>query len=184
MPTEVILTCVMIFLARICDVTLMSVRTIFLTKGMSKLAAFVGFFEVLVYMKVLGAIMAVVDQPHYLISYCLGFATGLYVGTIVENKLAFGDAQMRAILPTNYEHIIPDLRDMGFGVTSFYGEGRDGKRLMLLINLKRKRIGDAYDFFRENDIPAFVSTNDITSYKGGYQASAPFKNNIMKYIKK
>lgn len=184
MPTKVILTCILIFLSRICDVTLMSIRTIFLTKGMAKRAMIIGFFEVSVYMSVLGKMMSVIDQPQYFLAYCFGFATGIFVGAKIEQKLAFGDAQMRAILPIENKNIIDELRDMGFGVTSFIGEGKDGERLMILINLKRKRIGEVYDYFTKNDIPAFVSTNDITSYKGGYQESATLKSNFMKSLRK
>lgn len=184
MPTNVILTCILIFFSRICDVTFMSIRTIFLTKGMPKYAMIVGFFEVSIYMSVLGKMMSVIDKPQYLLSYCAGFACGLFVGAKIEQKLAFGDAQMRVIVPVEKQSIVNDLRDMGFGVTSFIGQGKDGDRLMILINLKRKRIKEVYNFFKENDVPAFVSTNDITSYKGGYQESAPFKNNFMKYLRK
>lgn len=184
MPTEVIITCILIFFARICDVTLMSVRTIFLTKGMSKAAAFVGFFEVSVYMAVLGRMMSVIDKPAYFIAYCAGFATGVYVGTRVEQMLAFGDAQMRVIIPMKFNYIVDELREKGLGVTTFHGEGKSGEKLMLLINLKRKKIKEVYEYFTEKEVPAFVSTNDITSYKGGYHESAPFKNNFLKYLRK
>lgn len=169
MPIDVILTCLLIFFARICDVTLLSIRTVLITKGMSRVAAACGFVEVFIYMVILGKVVDKMDSIIYLLSYCAGFSAGTYIGTIVEKRLAFGDAQMRIILPIENKEVLTDLRDMGYGVTSFEGEGRSGKRLMLLINLKRKKINSVYDYLKEKEIPAFVSTNDITSYKGGYQ---------------
>lgn len=168
---ETFLMCLFIFFARICDVTFMSIRTILLTKGMPKLAATFGFFEVIIYISVLGKVINTLDNPIYLISYGFGYATGNYVGSKIENLLAFGDAQVRIILDCDCHNTVDDLRNMGFGVTIFKGEGRDGQREMLLINLKRKRIKEIYDYFNTNKVKAFISTNDITSYSGGYHVA-------------
>ena len=169
---ETILMCLFIFFARICDVTFMSIRTILLTKGMPKLAAVFGFFEVIIYISVLGKVISTLDNPIYLISYGLGYSAGNYVGSKIENMLAFGDAQVRIILDSEYHSVVDGLRDKGVGVTVFKGEGRDGQREMLLINLKRKRIKEIYEYFNEKNIKAFISTNDITSYSGGYHVSS------------
>lgn len=173
MPLEVILTCIMIFFSRICDVTFMSLRTILMTKGIKKIAAFMAFFEVLIYMTVLTRIVNGLSDPVYLLSYCAGFATGTFIGTTIEQQLAFGDSQMRIIISGDDHSLVDELRKMGYGVTVFDGEGKDGKRLMLLINLKRKKIKTVYKYISEKGIRAFVSTNDITSYKGGYQTVVP-----------
>lgn len=179
-----LLMCIFIFCSRICDVTCMSIRTILLTKGMPKLAAMFGFFEVTIYIVVLGKVISTLDNPFYLISYGLGFSTGNLVGSKIENILAFGDAQVRIILGRENQHqsVVDDLRKLGFGVTIFRGEGRDGEKEMLLINLKRKRITEIYDYFKQNDVKAFISTNDITSYAGGYHI--PPKKSLLNLVKK
>ena len=64
-----ILMCFFVFFARICDVSFMSLRTILLTKGMPKLAAVFGFFEVLIYIVVLGKVIDSLNEPIYLIFY-------------------------------------------------------------------------------------------------------------------
>lgn len=177
---EMVMTCLFIFFARICDVTFMSIRTILLTKGMAKLAAFLGFFEVIIYIAVLSKVVNALDNPTYLLSYAAGYAAGNYIGSKIEAFLAFGDAQMRIILPQSNDNIVCDLRDKGFGVTVFRGEGRDGERIMLLINLKRKKIGEVYNYLSENKIDAFVSTNDITSCLGGYNMASQKKHFVKK----
>jgi len=184
LDVNMVLMCFFVFFARICDVSCMSLRTILLTKGMPKLAAVFGFFEVLIYIVVLGKVIDSLNEPLYLIFYGLGFSTGNFVGSKIESMLAFGDAQMRIVLSCNEDtkEAVDELRDLGFGVTVFRGEGRDGEKAMLLINLKRKRINEIYSYFKKKNLKAFISTNDITSYAGGYQL--PPKSSFLNMVKK
>lgn len=160
--------CLVIMTLRIIDVSLCTIRTIMLTKGKAKTAAVIGFFEILIYTKVLADIVTNLDRWYYLIAYAIGFSLGNYLGTILEKRLAFGDVQIRLIVNKDFYYIIEQLRHLGFGVTSFVGEGRDGERKMILITAKRKRVSELYQYLHSNKIEAFVSVNDITSYSGGY----------------
>ncbi|WP_028828369.1 DUF2179 domain-containing protein [Proteocatella sphenisci] len=170
--TTIIIDCIIIMSLRIVDVSLATTRTILLTKGKAKTAAVLGFFEILIYTKVLTDIVTNLGQWYYLIAYALGFSFGNYIGTKIERRLAFGDVQIRMIVNPNYYHIIDELRQSKFGVTTFAGEGRDGERKMILITAKRKRVNELYGFLKKNNIDAFVSVNDITSYSGGYMISS------------
>ncbi len=169
--STVILNMLLIILLRICDVSLATTRTILLTKGKSNIAAVIGFFEVIVYMKVLGDVVSQLDKWWYLLAYAIGFSLGNLIGSKLENKLAFGDAQMRLIIREEYRFLVDELRDKGFGVTVFKGEGREGERLMVLITLKRKRVKEIYDYLKLKEINVFVSVNDITSYSGGVMST-------------
>lgn len=169
---KIILDCLVIMSLRIVDVSLATTRTILLTKGKAKTAAFIGFFEILIYTKVLSDIVTNLGQWYYLIAYATGFSLGNYIGTKIERKLAFGDVQIRMIIHPDYYYIINELRNMHFGVTTFLGEGRDGERKMILITAKRKRVNELYNYLQSNKINAFVNVNDITSYSGGYVISS------------
>lgn len=164
----IVIDCLVIMGLRIVDVSLATTRTILLTKGKAVTAAVIGFFEILIYTKVLTDIVTNLGQWYYLIAYAFGFAFGNYIGTRIERRLAFGDVQIRMIVNPNYYYIIDELRNNKFGVTTFVGEGRDGERKMILITAKRKRVNELYNFLKMNKIEAFVSVNDITSYSGGY----------------
>lgn len=153
---------------KIVDVTLATTRTILLTKGKAKTASLIGFFEIIVYIKVLADIVSNLDKWYFLIAYAVGFSLGNYIGSMVEQKLAFGDVQIRLIIGERFYYIIDELRKLGFGVTTFIGEGRDGERKMILITAKRRKVDEIYEYLSKNDIEAFVSINDISSYKGGY----------------
>jgi len=172
-----IINMLMIIALRICDVSLATVRTILLTKGMSKVAAMIGFVEVIVYIKVLGNVVSQLDNWWYLIAYAIGFSMGNLIGSRVERLLAFGDVQMRLIINNEYRYIIDELRAKGFGITIFRGEGKDGERLMVLITLKRKRVNEVYDYLQKKEIKAFISVNDITSHSGGYMSTAMMNPN-------
>ncbi|MBP2026815.1 uncharacterized protein YebE (UPF0316 family) [Acetoanaerobium pronyense] len=172
-----IINMLMIIALRICDVSLATVRTILLTKGMSKVAAMIGFVEVIVYIKVLGNVVSQLDNWWYLIAYAIGFSLGNLIGSRVERLLAFGDVQMRLIINDESRYIIDELRAKGFGITIFRGEGKDGERLMVLITLKRKRVNEVYDYLQKKEIKAFISVNDITSHSGGYMSTSMMNPN-------
>ncbi|MGL5257805.1 MAG: DUF2179 domain-containing protein [Proteocatella sp.] len=169
---KIIFDCLFIMSMRIIDVSLATTRTILITKGKAKTAACIGFFEILIYTKVLSDVVTNLGQWYYLIAYAIGFSVGNYLGTKIERKLAFGDVQIRMIINQEYYYIIDELRSLHFGVTTFVGEGRDGERKMILITAKRKRVNELYHYLQSNEINAFVSINDITSYSGGYVTSS------------
>lgn len=175
--TQVLINCVLIALLRICDVSLATTRTILLTKGKSKIASAIGFVEVIIYIKVLGSVVSQLDNNWYLIAYAIGFAAGNYIGTQLEAKLAFGDIQVRAVFEPDHSYIIDNLREKGFGVTVFRGEGMHGEKLLIYITTQRKRANEIYSYFEKEKINAFVSVNDISSYSGGYVMGRVKPNN-------
>lgn len=175
----ILLKSLIIFSSRILDVSMMATRTILLTKGKSKLAAFIGFFEVIIYMQVLGIVVNDLDKPVYLVAYALGFSMGLIVGTKIEDKLAFGDVTIRIIIDKVDEKIVEILRGKGFGVTVVVGEGRDGERDILYVTARRKNIKEVNKVLEDNEIKAFVSVMDVRNLKGGI-----LKNTQMFFKKK
>jgi len=165
--TAIIIKSLLIFASRILDVSMMATRTILLTKGKSKLAAFIGFFEIIVYMNVLGIVVNDLDKPIYLIAYAFGFSMGLIVGTKIEEKLAFGDVTIRIIINKIHNGVINILREKGFGVTVVTGEGRDGERDILYVTARRKNIKEITNIFSDNNIESFISVMDVRNIKGG-----------------
>ena len=87
---EYLLGYLLIFLAKCADVTLATVRTIFVVKGKKKLAFFVGIFEILIYLFAMDKVLGDMGDIYKVISYALGFATGNVVGITMEEKLAIG----------------------------------------------------------------------------------------------
>lgn len=122
---EYIIGYLLIFLAKCADVTLATVRTIFVVKGKKKLAFFVGFFEILIYLFAMDKVLGDMGDIFKVISYALGFATGNVVGIAMEEKLAIGLITAQIFTGKDVDSFADYLRQNGFGVTVIEGRGRE-----------------------------------------------------------
>jgi len=159
-----------IFFARVTDVTLATIRTLMVVQGRKVQAACIGFFEVGIYVMVLGRVVSDLDNPLSLLAYCLGFATGNIVGITIENKIALGNlmAQIISKIPDEEHKLVSQLRETGFGVTILEGEGKTGKREILHVALNRKDLVKLRNVVYEFDADAFLTVNNINPINGGY----------------
>lgn len=165
---SIYLQALFIFLARILDVSMGTVRTILLVKGNKKIAAAIGFFEVMIFILVLGNVVGNINKPILIIAYCGGFACGNIVGGKIEEMLSIGKVSAEVILKANVEEVIQKLRNEGFGVTIFEGMGLEGKSYMMNIILERKNIKKFRKIMREADSSAFITIFDIRTSAGGH----------------
>ncbi|MGI6604696.1 MAG: DUF2179 domain-containing protein [bacterium] len=157
-----------IFVARVVDMSGTTIRTIMVVRGQRLIAAIIGFFEVIVYILALNQVVGKLDNPFNLLAYALGFATGNYVGSAIEERMALGFVTVE-IIPSQYDSPLADLlREQGFGVTCFAAEGREGPRLVLHVLLKRKKLTQLLDMLRETDDNAFYTIMDTRATRGGF----------------
>lgn len=157
-----------IFMARILDVSMGTVRTILLVKGNRKIAAALGFFEVMIFLLVLGNVVGNINRPILIIAYCAGFACGNIIGGKIEEILSIGKVSAEVILKANVEEVILALRNEGFGVTIFEGMGLEGKSYMMNIILERKNIKKFREIMKKADPNAFITIFDIRTSAGGH----------------
>ena len=115
-----------IFLLRIIDVSLATTRMLLAVRGQRVLVPIIGFFEVLIWLFAAGNAIQFLDSPLHVVGYAGGFAAGNVVGLWVEEKLALGLATVRIISEHGGVELADALREMGFGVTEFTGQGREG----------------------------------------------------------
>jgi len=134
-----------IFVARIFDVSLGTLRIIFVTKGMRSVAPFVGFFEVLIWLLAISRIMQDLDNWISYVAYAGGFATGNFVGMYLEERLAIGHEMIRVITRKDASSLIEDLRNKGYGVTSVKAEGIEGEVAVIYIIARRSMIREVLD---------------------------------------
>ena len=127
----------LIFLARICDVTIGTMRIIMISKGKKLFAPVLGFFEILIWIIAIGKIMQNLSNPVCYVAYAGGFAIGNYVGMKVEEKLAIGLIVLRIITQEDASGLIKALRDMGFGITEIDAIGKDKKVHVIFSIMKR-----------------------------------------------
>lgn len=159
-----------IFLARVCDVSLATIRTLMVVRGQKLYAALIGFFEVIIYILALGKIFSDLSNPFNLLAYALGYATGNYVGTYLEEKLAVGTYTVQVITLKEPLGLMNLLREKGYGVTAIEGEGREGKRFILQIVLKRRAFKELRKEVEEWDDKAFCAIFDARMTSGGVLA--------------
>jgi uncharacterized protein YebE (UPF0316 family) len=165
---SILLQALFIFTARIIDVSIGTLRTILLVKGNRRIASVLGFFEVMIYLVVLGKVVGNINKPALLIAYCLGYATGNIIGSKIEERLSIGRLVAQVIVKERLEELVQSLRDAGFGVTIFEGERKEGKSYMLNIILDRKKVRSLREIIECCECGAFITTMDVRSSLGGY----------------
>lgn len=166
---SLILGAVLIFSLRIIDVSLGTIRIIYVFKGRRWLAAAIAFVEITIFIYALGNVVANLDNWLNIIAYSLGFSGGTILGSFIEEKMALGFMTVQ-IIPSSgqQEDLAALLRETGFGVTAFDAWGRDGSKTVLLVHLFRKDWGKLQEILANHDEKAFITVMDTRSTKGGY----------------
>lgn len=156
-----ILLPVFIFFARIADVTLGTLRIIFVSKGMKSIAPFFGFFEVLIWLLAISRIMENLDSWICYVAYAAGFASGNYIGMFLEEKLAIGHEMIRVITRADATALVNELRSQGYGVTSIEAQGAEGAVGIIYIIARRSMIQGILDLINQYNPRAFYTIESI-----------------------
>jgi uncharacterized protein YebE (UPF0316 family) len=157
----------LIFCFRIGDVSLGTIRVIFISKGLKYIAPVIGFFEVIIYLVAIGQVMNNITNPILYIAYGGGFAAGTFIGMKVEEKLSLGTLVIRIITPEKTGDLVSYLRQRSFGVTIAEGEGSRGKVSIILSVIKRQDLVEVIDGIRKHLPNAFYSVEEVRSVADG-----------------
>lgn len=156
----VILPLIIMF-SRVADVTLGTMRIILVTKGYRKIAPIAGFFEVLIWIFVMTQIIKHVDNILCYFAWATGFATGVFVGSYLENKIALGVVIIRMIISEGAENLIIGLKQGGFSVTYVEGTGSKGPVKVLYTVTQRKLQNSAVKIIREFNPNTLYTIEDL-----------------------
>ncbi len=159
---------ILILILQLVYVPLLTLRTIFLVKNMTVIASILGFLEALIYVFGLSLVFSGDQGPLAMLVYALGFGIGILIGGAVENKLAIGYNSFEVNLMEKNTDLIQLLRNEGFGVTVYEGEGRDSKRYRLDILTKRNREEELLDWIDEYEPRAFIVSHEPRRFQGGF----------------
>jgi uncharacterized protein YebE (UPF0316 family) len=157
----VLIVTALIFLARVCDVTLGTLRIVFISRGQKYIAPAFAFFEMLIWLFAVRQIMQNLDNVVYYFAYAFGFASGVFVGLNVEEKLAMGLRLLRTITRNDATELIAALRACDFGVTSVEADGNSGKVNVLYSVVKRSDADRYIGMVKTFNPRAFFSVEDI-----------------------
>lgn len=151
----------LIFLARIVDVSLQTIRIVSISRGIRWLAPLVGFFEVLIWLLAIGQIMKKVSHPVAYIAYAAGFAAGTAIGQSIERRLSLGMVLVRVITPSSSQAFRRRLRELKFGFTHVPAQGAEGPVELVFTVIRRQHLGQVQELVREVMPDAFYSVEEV-----------------------
>jgi uncharacterized protein YebE (UPF0316 family) len=152
---------ILIFIARICDVSLGTIRVIFVSRGYRHLAPILGFFEISIWLFAIGQIMRDINDISIYLAYAAGFATGTFVGIALEEKLSLGTVLVRIITKRDYTDLTGALRGAGYGLTTHAADGTQGQVTIVFTVVKRQDLPQVVGIIKQFNPHAFYSVEDV-----------------------
>jgi len=157
----------LIFCARIVDVSLDTLRVIYINKGIRLLAACLGFIQVLIWIIAVGTAMKYLNNAACLLAYATGFATGTYMGVLLENRLSIGRVIVRIITHLDSDSLVRELSAANFGTTSLPGEGSTGPVKVIFTVIDRASLPRLLALVNQHQPGAFYTVEDVrTAHEG------------------
>jgi uncharacterized protein YebE (UPF0316 family) len=151
----------LIFFARIIDMSLDTLRIIFINRHLRYYATICGFIEVLIWLMVIRQIFQQLDNPLCFIAYAAGFATGNFVGIIIENRISIGKVIIRIITRMEANELVAFLRSSGYALTVINAEGMTGSVKVLFTIVERSDIEHIAGVIEKYNPQAFYSVEDV-----------------------
>lgn len=151
----------LIFLSRVMDVTIGTIRIVMVSKGHKFWAPLLGFFEILIWLIAISKIFQNLDNWMCYAAYAAGFATGNYVGLCIEEKLAVGIVKIQIITRKKAGKLIENLTAAGYGITHHEAKGSAENVSIIYSIIKRTEIKKVEDIVKSSNPKAFYSVEDV-----------------------
>lgn len=157
-----------IFALRVFDMSLDTVRLLFVMRGKKKLAWLFGLIQSLIFVTAISSVLSNLNNPLTIIGYAAGFATGVVIGMYFEERLAIGHVHLTIMSPMRGAAISDALRSAGFAVTEIAARGKSGTVAVLHVDVLRKSMDQAETIVLEADPEAFVTAEDVRPIRRGF----------------
>jgi uncharacterized protein YebE (UPF0316 family) len=164
---QAVLAALAIFALRVVDMSLDTVRVLFVMRGRKKLAWVLGFAQSLIFVAAISSVLTNLTV-FKMLGYAMGFATGNVVGMWIEEKLAVGHIQVTVVSTTRGASIAEQLRISGFAVTEIPARGKDGTVSLLQTSVLRKDMNAVETVILETDPNAFITAEDVRPVRRGF----------------
>lgn len=158
----------LIFCLRVSDMTLDTLRMLFVVRGRKGTAWILGFFQSLIFVVAITSVLQNLKNPLNIIGYAAGFATGNVVGMLIEERLAIGHILLNIVSSRRGSAIAERLREEGYAVTEIPARGKDGMVTVLNCSLLRKSVDRVHDLVNEVDGEAFITADEIRPVWRGF----------------
>lgn len=157
-----------IFLLRVSDMSLDTIRVLFVVRGRKRLAWILGFLQSLIFVIAISTVLTNLESPLSVLGYAAGFATGNVVGMYVEERLAIGHIKLNIVSPSRGAAVAEILRKNGFAVTELSGRGMSGTVTMLHVDVIRRRLDEVDTLVLEADPEAFITAEEVRPIRRGF----------------
>lgn len=182
MNATVIITSLIIFVARVADVSLGTVRLILLSRGIRGIASIIGFIEITIWLVAVSRIFMNLDNWIYYIAYALGFATGTYAGVILEEKISLGKVIIRIVAASNSTPLFDKLNESRFTSTTVAATGPEGNINIIHIVLNRRHIKNVISIIDTISPESFYSIEDIRYVRENAASSVTSRAKFFKFF--
>lgn len=166
--TQAWLSAGLIFILRVSDMSLDTLRVLFVMRGKKKIAWVLGFFQSAIFVLAIGKVLTQLNNPLNILGYAAGFATGNVVGMIIEERIAIGHIMVNVISPHRGSAIVSHLRENGYAVTELSGRGKDGMVSLINCSVLRKQVDGVRQLVGEIDTDAFITAEDVRPLRHGF----------------
>ena len=163
-----LLSALFIFVMRVADMSLDTLRVLFMMRGRKLVAGLIGATQAAIFILAVGRVLSQLNNPWNIVGYAAGFGTGVVVGMFFEEQLAIGFGQIRIISSANDQAIAIALRAKGYAVTELSGRGKDGVVTVLNLTVRRKDVDAVQDIVRAADEAAFITIEEVRPLWRGY----------------
>jgi uncharacterized protein YebE (UPF0316 family) len=158
----------LIFLLRVGDMSLDTLRVLFVMRGRKSIAWVLGFFQALIFVLAISSVLSNLGNLLNVIGYAAGFATGNVLGMLIEERLAIGYIHLRMVSPHRGSAIAEQLRDEGYAVTEVPARGKDGMVAVLSCSVLRKNVDRVRAIVNSVDADAFITAEEVRSVRRGF----------------
>ena len=157
-----------VFAMRVTDMSLDTLRLLFVMRGRKFLAGGIGVIQAIVFILAVSTVLKGPLEPLTVMGYALGFGAGVVIGIVAEQRLALGHMMLRVYSPSSGAAIAEALRSAGFAVTEFTAHGRDGEITVINSAIARRDTARAQGITKQIDPGAFITVDDIQPLQRGY----------------
>jgi uncharacterized protein YebE (UPF0316 family) len=157
----------LIFVSRLADVSLATLRHIFISKGFRKIVPILGFFEVLIWLLAIRQVFNNLNNTPCFIAWAAGFSAGTYLGMYIEERLALGLQIIRIITNEDVDKLLEAFKNSSQGITVVDGQGAFGPVKVIFTVVKRSNKSTIVDLIHVNAPNAFYSVEDVKSSHAG-----------------
>ncbi len=169
LPIPTVYMPIAILLLRTTDITMSTLRTFSVARGRRMTAWLIGFFQALLFVTAVSAVLTQLGNPLNLLAFAAGFATGNVLGITIDGMLAPGKSLLRIYSSAHGEELAHTLRALGHGATLVSGQGRGGTVSMIYCYVPRRQVHKIKRQVIVLDPQAYLSVENVRQIRGGWR---------------